>query len=377
MDATTPSIESIRIRGFRSLADVDLSGLGPATVLIGPNGSGKSNVLRFLDMLHYMLVLQRLGRFVERQGGANDQLFGGSEATDQIEAEITMRADEGLYDYRFTLEYAHPDRFYFSEESFRHRRGEHPTGTKWQDLGSEHREANLVIAAQSEEFPHLDRAAARQIINTVRRCRVYHFHNTDDRSHFKRSWLISHRNTLRNNGGNLAPVLYRMEREDQRRYARICRYIGRILPGFDHFDMEESNGRVGLSWKADWSDRSFGAHLTSDGSLRTFALVTLLNLPSQMLPDVVLLDEPELGLHPSAVTLIGGMISSLSARKQVIVATQSPLLVNSFEIDQIRVLELQNGCTQALKYDPDEYQRWLEDYSTGELWQRNLLGGHP
>ena len=377
MDATTPIIESIRIRGFRSLADVELSGLGPATVLIGPNGSGKSNVLRFLDMLHNMLRFQRLGRFVERQGGASDQLFGGSELTDQIEAELTMKADEGLYDYRFTLEYAHPDRFYFSEEAFRHRRGEHSSGTRWQDLGSEHREANLVLAAQSEEFPHLDKVAARQIIKTVRRSGVFQFHNTDDRSHFKRRWLIANRNGLRSNGGNLAPVLYRMEREDQRRYARICRYIGRILPGFDHFDIEESDGRVELSWQSDWSDHSFGAHLTSDGSLRTFALVTLLNMPTDMLPDVVLLDEPELGLHPSAVTLIGGMISSLSARKQVIVATQSPLLVDSFELDEIRVLELRNGRTEVLHYDPAEYERWLEDYSTGELWQRNLLGGHP
>ena len=377
MDATTPIIESIRIRGFRSLADVELSGLGPATVLIGPNGSGKSNVLRFLDMVRYMLGPRRLAQFVERQGGASDQLFGGSDATDRIDAEITLKTDNGWYDYRFTLEYAHPGHLFFSAEAFRERCQEHPDGSGWQDLGGGQREANLVLVARSNEFPRLDKSAAAVIVRTLSRCVAFQFHNTDDRSRIKREVDTSYNNRLLVHGGNLAAVLYRTEQEDRRRYDRICRYIGRILPGFDQFDIEERDGKVALRWQADWSDYSFGAHLTSDGSLRTFALVTLLNSTPEELPDVILLDEPELGLHPSAVTLIGAMISSLSARRQVIVATQSPLLVDSFELDQIRVLELREGRTEVRQYDPAEYKHWLEDYSTGELWQRNLLGGHP
>ena len=377
MDATTPIIESIRIRGFRSLADVELSGLGPATVLIGPNGSGKSNVLRFLDLLHYMLRHRRLARFVEQQGGASDQLFGGSGATDQIAAEIALKTDDGRFDYHFTLEYAHPGHLYFSEEAFRKRCATHLDKAEWQNLGSGHREANLVLAAQSDEFPHLDKAAAAAIVRVLRRCVVYQFHNTDNRSDIKRDGNASDYNRLQIHGGNLAAVLHHMEQADHRRYERVCRYIGRILPGFDQFDIEERDGKVALRWQADWSDYGFGAHLTSDGSLRTFALVTLLNRPTEMLPDVILLDEPELGLHPSAVTLVGAMISSLSARRQVIVATQSPLLVDSFELDQIRVLELRDGRTEVRQYDPAEYKHWLEDYSTGELWQRNLLGGRP
>ena len=378
MNATTPMIESIRVRGFRSLADVELSGLGPATVLIGPNGSGKSNILRFLDMLHYMMRHRRLAQFVERQGGASDQLFSGSDATDQVEAEITLHAENERYDYRFTLEYAHPGHLYFEEEAFRRRSNEYHAETNWQDLGSEHREANLVLAAQSDDFPHLDKAAAAAIARVLRRCVVFQFHNTDDRSPIRRNADMSNHTRLNIRGSNLAAVLYRMEQQDRSRYERICRYIGRILPGFDHFDItEKGDGEVALAWQSDWSDYSFGAHLTSDGSLRAFALVTLLNQPTETLPDVVLLDEPELGLHPSAVTLVGGMIRSLSARRQVIVATQSPLLVDSFGLDQTRVLELQHGRTIVRKCDPAEYEQWLEDYSTGELWEKNLLGGRP
>ena len=376
MNIEGPMIESIRIRGFRSLADVELSGLSSATVLIGANGSGKSNVLLFLDMLRYMLRYRRLGRFVAQYGGAGAQLFGG-DTTGQIAAEITLKADDGRYDYRFVLEYAHTDRLFFGEEAFRRRNGESFAGSEWQDLGSGHRESNLVLAAQSDEFPHLDRAAALAIVRTLRQCVVYQFHNTDARSSIRRSSDVLDDSRLGIHGHNLAAVLHHMEWQDHKRYERVCRYIRRILPGFDRFDLEEDEGKVALRWRADWSDYGFGGHLTSDGSLRTFALVTLLNTATDMLPDVVIVDEPELGLHPAAVSLIGGMMRSLAAGRQIIVATQSPLLVDSFALEQIRVLELREGRTKVLRYDPARYEDWLADYSTGELWERNLLGGRP
>lgn len=377
MNAAPPMIESLHIRGFRSLEDVALSGLPAATVLIGPNGAGKSNLLRFLYLLHYMLRYRDLGRFVERQGGAGDQLFGGAETTDQIEAEVTLKIGCGWYDYRFALEYADPDRFLFSEEAFRYRSDEHCATSDWQSLGHGQREANLVLAAQSDEFPHIDRAAAAEIVQVLRTCEVYQFHNTDARSYLRRNADVTEGNRLLAHGGNLAAVLYQMEREDRRRYERICRYIGRILPGFAQFDLEENHGKVALRWQSDWSGHGFGAHLTSDSSLRLFALITLLNMPPDKLPAVILLDEPELGLHTAGVSLIGGMISSLATRKQVIVATQSPQLVDAFGLDQIFVLELRKGRTEVRRHNPEEYRHWLDEYATGELWEQNLLGGRP
>ena len=141
--------------------------------------------------------------------------------------------------------------------------------------------------------------------------------------------------------------------------------------------MEDKQGKVALRWQNDWSNYGFGAHLTSDGSLRLFALITLLNLPPEMLPSVILLDEPELGLHPAGISLIGGMIRSLSTQKQIIIATQSPRLVDTFGLDQTFVLELRKGRTEVHKYAPDDYLNWLDDYATGELWEKNLLGGRP
>ncbi len=182
---------------------------------------------------------------------------------------------------------------------------------------------------------------------------------------------------LRTHGGNLAAVLLRLEREDIQRFETICRYIGRVLPAFDRFQIEESYGKVLLRWKAKGTDKTFGAHLTSDGSLRFFALATLLNLPPEMLPDVMLLDEPELGLHPAAIALIGDMIKALANDRQIIAATQSPLLVDTFGLGEIIVLELQDERTKARRLNEVEYRQWLEEYTTGELWQKNLIGGRP
>ena len=370
-------IESVQIKGFRSLADVGISELPQAAVFIGANGSGKSNFIRFFEMLSWMLRSHQLGEFVIRQGGADDQLFGGNAQTPRMNGEITMRTSRGSNDYRFGLAYAHPDRFLFTQEDIRFS-GLYSTEAPWQPLGSGHLEAKIVEAAQTPDYPGVNSVTASVIVKLLRNCAVYQFHDTSESSKFKNRWDVSEHAQLRSQGGNLAAVLYHLERHDLRRYELICQHIARILPGFERFDIEENYGKVILRWKARWSDKTIGAHLTSDGSLRFFALVTLLNLPTEMLPDVILLDEPELGLHPAAVALIGGMIKSLSTERQVIVATQSPLLVDVFDLDEIIVLELVNGRTELRKLSSEDYQVWIDDcFSPGEMWRKNLLGAQP
>ena len=348
--------------------------------MIGANGSGKSNFIRFFEMLSWMLRSQRLGEFVGRHGGADDQLYGGNAVTPRMDAEITLRTDRGRNDYRFALAYAHPDRFLFTEEAFRFHRSDLPnTEPAWRPLGSGHLEAAIIEDAQSYRYPdEFNTTTARVIVHLLRSCAVHQFHDTSFRSSFKKRWDVTDNNYLRSDGGNLSAILYKLEQEDVRRYSLICRHISRMLPVFDRFVLNESYGKIQLSWQPKGMDKTFGAHLTSDGSLRLFALVTLLNLPAEMLPDIILLDEPELGLHPSAVSLIGGMISSLSVERQVIVATQSPLLVDSFQLEEIIVTEMEDGETRFRKLKSDDYRRWLEDgFTSGDLWQTNLLGGRP
>jgi len=370
------AIESVHVKGFRSLADFRVDDLPNVTVMIGPNGAGKSNFVRFFEMMGWMLMApRRLARFVRWQGGADDQLFGGHARTERIEADVALRTSAGRADYRFSLAHTNPDLLEFDDERFRLHSGDPPNGSPWQDLGSGHPEAKILEARSADDGG--GGLAATAIVKTLRSCSCYQFHDTSDRSPIKKTWDASDWGHLRGDGGNLAAVLHFLEQNDIRRYESICRYVSRVLPVFDRFALEERHDRIILRWKVKSSDKTYGAHLASDGSLRLFALVTLLNLPLDLLPRVILLDEPELGLHPAAISLVGGMIRSLASQRQIIVATQSSLLVDVFELDQLFVLDLDGDATTVQRMKSDDYREWLEEYSTGQLWEKNLLGGYP
>lgn len=385
----TPRIEAVEIRGFRSLADFRFTAVPPrATVLIGANGSGKSNLLRFFEMLRWMLGEHRLQQFVAVQGGAADQLFGGIQRTPRLEARVTVATETGRSSYAFKLNYAHPDRFVFVDEQLRFdpaqptgdevRDGPARTGRHWQCQSSGHAEAQLVYMSQSPESGDACQSAARAMVDMLGQFTVYQFHDTSDTARMKTRWVAEDSDCLRGDGGNLAAILLRLQRQHSRHYERICRQIRRVLPPFDRFELRNVYGKVILQWKPSDADKTIGAHLTSDGSLRFFALATLLNLPPEMLPEVLLLDEPELGLHPAAVHLLGGMVRSMSSERQVVVATQSPLLVDAFSLDQTCVLDMQGSRTEIRGLTDAEYNAWLDEhFTTGESWIKNLLGGRP
>lgn len=373
-------IESIKIQGFRSLADVELTDLPNAAVLIGPNGSGKSNIFLFLQMLQQMLRYLRLTEFVARRGGASDQLFWGYPMTSSLQGEVNVNTSQGSYCYECSLTFAHPNHLLVSNERFNYHPVElaHAMAREIRNWGLE---SGLLPTTPEKEkdsekdvYIHDSLIDFRDVIGSIS---LHQFHNTDFNSSIKKSWDVTDSVRLRPDGGNLAAVLYRLEREDTKRYDYICNLVNRILPTFDRFDLEESYGKVILRWKAVGSDKTMGAHLTSDGSLRYFCLVTLLNLPEEMLPSVILLDEPELGLHPSAVGLVGAMIKRMSRHRQVIVATQSPLMLNEFDLGEIYVFDLKDGRTRVHRPDEEGLENWVEEYSTGEIWLTNLIGGRP
>ena len=373
-----PCIERLHVRGFRSLADVELCPVAGANVLIGANGSGKSNFVHFFNMLSWMLKSRRLAEFVSREGGADDQLHGGNDITPRLDAEITIRTDTGRNDYRFSLMYAHPDQLLFSDEAFRYSRDDFDTEAEWNHLGAGHREALIVRAGQGNHAGlAASRWTARTVTHLLRNCAAYQFHNTGSTSNFKKTWDAGDHAYMRTDGGNLAAILYRLEHEDLDRYELVCRHIRRVLPGFDCFQIEEQYGKVALRWRSHLLNKTYGAHLTSDGSLRFFALATLLNLPGEMLPGVLVLDEPELGLHPKSIALVGDMIGALAESRQIILATQSPLLVDAFELDEVFVLEMRDGRTELKSPDSVQLETWLDEFSVGEMWQKNLLGGRP
>lgn len=395
MASIRASIDSVCIQGFRSLADFRIKLWPNLTVLIGANGSGKSNFIRFFEMLNWMLGPRRLAEFVEQYGGANDQLFAGTKCTPRMNASLTIQTENEKHDYKFSLKHVHPDHLVFVEEAFRFNPRNLHTSPDWMFLDSSgFRESKIVghgqlpaVGLAAQDVLSSDQVSASIIVKLLTSCTVYRFHDMSDSSGLKKSWDLEDCHYLRSDGANLAAVLYRLQQNDIHRLERISEQIRRILPTFDSFQIEESCGKVLLRWKIKGMDKTIGAHLTSAGSLRYFALMTLLNLPSDMLPDVLFLDTPEFGLHPVAIQLIGAMIEVISRNRQVILATQAPLLLDSFELDNIAVFESKDGRTECTQLNREDYQIWLEDefapdlrwpaYTPSQLWLMNLLGGRP
>lgn len=388
-----PRIESLSIRGFRSLASVENLKLPQLTVLIGANGSGKSNFIRFFHMLSEMLYGHNLQRWIALNGGGDDQLFMGAKRTPKMDAEISIETPEGFSEYRFALEHVTAgDKLVFVDEAcrFRHSHGAASSlETNWHSLDAGGQEAALSLiraskvlrSADTGRFLKLEKSlvcAADTIIKTIRYGAVFQFHDTSDKAHVRLSWDVTDNAWLRPDGGNLAPILLRLQEIDVARYKLILKQINRVLPTFDDFVLQPNGPKLQLRWRGKYSDKTFGTHLTSDGSLRLFCLITLLNLPKEMLPAVIFLDEPELGLHPHAISLVSTMLKRLSHRHQVIIATQSPYMVDCFDLENIIVADLKGGATMLRSLTREQYQQWLDDeYHVSDLWLNDVIGGTP
>ena len=361
-------IKSVTIEGFRSLRSIQNLQLPQLAVLIGANGAGKSTLIRFFEMLSWMLKSKSLQEFVLRQGGGDDQFFMGARKTPRIHAELCLETASGLNDYRFDLAHLSAgDSVMVMNEAYRYSAHGIPTKAKWTEIAAVGKESSLL------EQKH---KTAKTIVNLLRQCSTYQFHDTSPNAAIHNRWDITESFRLRSDGGNLAAVLLNLRSTDGKRYALIVKQIRRVLPAFKDFVLEQEAGKVLLRWVGQQSDKVFGSHLTSDGSLRLFCLLTLLNLPPERLPDVMFFDEPELGLHPHAITLVAEMLKRLSKKRQIFLATQSPYLVDCFELENIIIASANQGETLLRNLPRAQYQAWLDDeYQLSDIWLKQVVGG--
>ena len=365
-------LEKITLKGFKTIQSLVDFELRPLNVLIGPNGAGKSNFISFFRLMSWALVdPENLSEYVGRQGGASKLLHDGPEKTREIEAEMTIRTQTGENQYAFRLVYAPEDTFIYAEEKYRFSSSDRPTTADWNSVfPAGHRGPKLLARANTE-------TTARVIRNILNKIKVFQFHNTSDTARIGNAWNVHDNRWLKEDAGNIAPVLLRLKEDDGGCYQRIVDTIRLILPFFSDFELEPRHESLLLQWRERDTDQVFSVSQASDGMLRVVALVTLLLLPEQDLPDVLILDEPELGLHPYAINVVGGLIRALSNKKQVIVATQSMPFVDCFEPADIVVVDRKNRSTTFKRLNEDDLEDWLENYSLSELWEKNVLGGRP
>ena len=267
-----------------------------------------------------------------------------------------------------------PDRLFFAEEK-----------VTFQKAGKSKPQEFYIEAGNGEAgLPDDKRMTSKVLFNALSGIRAYHFHDTSDTARIKANGFIDDCRYLRNDAGNLAAFLRAMKNNpsQQRYYQRITRHIRKVMPQFKEFDLETLPGNdqyTRLNWYDNLNDYLFGAHQISDGSLRFMALAALLLQPPDLLPGVVVLDEPELGLHPAAIAELAGMIRTASTHCQVVVATQSTRLVDEFQASDLVVVERDENthCSYFKRLDETALADWLSVYSLSELWEKNVLGGRP
>lgn len=377
------NLESIRIQGYKSIRDLTLD-IRAITILIGANSSGKSNILGIFKLLH-AIGKGRLKLAMSREGGASSILHYGPKQTHELAIEVKL----GVHQYQCTLVPSQDGHLVFAEEKPEIRQDLQPSFVREQDASFGHdgmirsnwhksADAGGNWESSLSKLQEQGDPASREILRTFSDLRVYHFHDTSDTAELKGAHQINDNLYLREDGGNLAPFLYALHHTHPEHYTRIVETIQLVIPSFDDFflrPMVENSTMIRLEWREIHSDYPFLAHQLSDGTLRFICLATLLLQPNP--PPVILIDEPELGLHPSAIKVLAALIGGASHRAQVVVATQSAMLVDLFEPEDIVVVDRLNGETTAKRLSADELESWLSEYMLSELWEMNILGGKP
>lgn len=358
-------IKKIRIKGFKSIKECELK-LSNINLLIGSNGAGKSNFISVFKMLQN-IIEKTLQKYVGVSGGANALMYNGRKYTENVQIEFFF----GDNSYDFVLTPTDENNFIFESEHFNY-------DGYWKH--------NSYVGGGYPES-RWDRGAYNKIDQYIKpilqheKWRVYHFHDTSASARVKQTHKIANNVELLYDAGNLAAFLFRLKKEYPTSYMQILESIKMIAPYFKDFYLEPSinSDDIILRWQQIGSDDTFNANQFSDGTLRFICLATLFLQPSELQPETIIVDEPELGLHPYAITLLSEIIKKTSTKKQVILSTQSVDLLNEFSANQIIVVDRneQQGTTFT-KYSEEELKDWItDDYSMGDLWKKNIIGGRP
>jgi predicted ATPase len=356
-------LKEIHIEGYKSIRSAQLK-LNPLNVLIGANGSGKSNFIGCFKFLH-LAVEQKLQQTVAKLGGAERLLYYGSKETPELKFQLDFSPNF----YKISLEPTDKDNLIIDTESI-----------GFQAFGYSSPYWKSIIGTETE--PSLYKGAGgsmgKYVKEKVESWRVYHFHDTSTSARIKKNNRINDNLFLQEDGANLAAFLYAMQHQNIKHYERIVKTIQMVIPLFKDFllrPMVENADFIRLEWRDKNSDYIFDISDLSDGSLRFIAIITMLLQPNR--PALILLDEPEMGLHPFAIKILAGLLKKIAHFSQVIIATQSVELVSEFEPEDIIVTEQKDNASTFHRLESEPLKGWLSSYSLGQLWQKNIIGGRP
>ncbi len=358
----TEQLSRIKLEGYKSIRTCELE-LTDLNVLIGPNGAGKSNFIGFFKLIQQLLE-GNLQRFISKNGGPDTFLHHGRKRTAQLSAEVYF----GNNGYKLVLEPTADNRMMFGSED-----------VWWNVSGDKHLGSGHFETAVEEQKKKTG-GIYQYTIPVMKNWRVYHFHDTSDSALVKQPHALGDNDYLRPDAKNLAAFLFRLKQHHPESYGQIVKTIRLAAPFFGDFRLRkgvDNPEQIELEWSELGEDVPFKAHVLSDGTLRFICLATVFLQPEEFQPETILVDEPELGLHPYAIKVLASLIRSTSKTKQVIVSTQSVTLLNEFEPGDLIVADRKDGASVLRRLGPDGLTEWLKEYTLGELWEKNILGGRP
>ena len=353
-------LSKIVIRGFKSIKYCEID-LCPINVLIGANGAGKSNFLSVLELLQS--VLARALSYYGAKKGIGNIFHNGKEMTDSIIAEFHFGDDV----YMFDIGHTDNNSLFVSMESL------YFDGKHLIDEKSRNESMTLNLLRNMPSNANI----SAQMLNPG--WVVYRFQDTTASSRKKSEQEVSNDVAFMSDGRNLASFLHRLKQSFSNDYAKILRAVQMVAPYFEDFILapkELNNEQIELRWQHKESKIVYSASQLSDGTLRFICLATLLLQPPELQPSIIIIDEPELGLHPFAISIFAEMVQKTAVNKQIILATQSADLLNCFTADDIIVVDYDKNGSKFERKSSEQLAHWLEnDYSLGELWNNNVLGG--
>ena len=359
-------LKEIRVEGYKSIKQQTVP-IGNMNVLIGQNGAGKSNFISLFKFIRD-IIDARLQFVVQKAGGAEQLLFYGSKET----AKIYFRLDFAPNLYEVILAPTLNDTLFVEIEQCVNSRDERD------DQGMLYWRTSTIAQVESSLQKIYRNQSQEEVFNFLTNWRVYHFHDTSDSAGMKKYSSLADTRFLFEDASNLASFLYVLQAGSPDFYDRIVKTIQLVIPFFKNFVLRPNalNAEtIRLEWQDKFSDKIFTASSLSDGSLRFICMATLLLQPK--LPPLIILDEPELGLHPTAISVLAGLLKKASVRSQVLISTQSVNLVNEFEPENVIVVDREEGASVFKTLDSEKLAEWLNNYSLGDIWEKNVIGGMP